>query len=86
MFLQMSSELFNDAQLMKVMLHIITRTLFCPTIGYDGNFRQVRKANQYDLDDVCLSDGLKYFVKEKEYVEHLKQNGGEKVLLGNVSA
>lgn len=42
----------------------------------DGNFQQVRKANPYDQDDICLSDGHKYFVQDKPYKDFLQVHGG----------
>ncbi|KAG9082869.1 hypothetical protein FRC06_004796, partial [Ceratobasidium sp. 370] len=41
---------------------------------YDGNFSQVRKASKVDPDDLCLSNGKKYFVEHEHYQAHLKAN------------
>lgn len=47
-------------------------------VSYDGNFANSRKAKKVDKDDVCLSDGLQYYVKNEAYEEWAGAGGKER--------
>jgi hypothetical protein len=51
-----------------------SRYLFTQQLSYDGSFQLVHKNKAFDNHDICLSDGLKYWVEQAAYKHHLEQN------------
>lgn len=47
-------------------------------MSYDGNFQNGRKAKKVAKDDICLSDGLQYFVRHAAYELWAKIGGSER--------
>ncbi|KDN34713.1 hypothetical protein RSAG8_12214, partial [Rhizoctonia solani AG-8 WAC10335] len=50
------------------------RFLFSQLLSYDGSFQLVRKNKASDNFDICLTDGLMYWVDQVPYSEHLEAN------------
>jgi hypothetical protein len=50
------------------------RYLYSFLISYDGSFQLVRKNKSSDRWEICLSDGTKYFVEQRQYREHLERS------------
>ncbi|KAG8763025.1 hypothetical protein FRC11_006400 [Ceratobasidium sp. 423] len=50
------------------------RYLFAQQLSYDGSFQLVRKNKAHDQFDICLTDGLMYWVKQDDYKAHLMAN------------
>lgn len=56
----------------------IHRVFFRIWMSYDGNFQNSRKAKKVDKGDICLSDGLQYYVKNEPYEQWAKVGGSER--------
>ncbi|QRV98242.1 hypothetical protein RhiJN_26261 [Ceratobasidium sp. AG-Ba] len=52
------------------------RPYFRYFVSHDGNFRNRRKAKRIDPDDICLTDGQMYFVKQEPYKKWVAQKKG----------
>jgi hypothetical protein len=46
--------------------------------SYDGNYASGRKDKNVDKDDICLSDGLQYYIKNEPYEAWAKMGGKER--------
>ncbi|EUC61585.1 hypothetical protein RSOL_400650 [Rhizoctonia solani AG-3 Rhs1AP] len=51
-----------------------SRYLFAQQLSYDGSFQLVRKNKAADEFDICLTDGLSYWVDRIPYLNHLEAN------------
>lgn len=49
-------------------------------VSYDGGFANSRKAKKVDENDICLSDGLQYYVKNAPYEAWAKVGGKERAV------
>lgn len=56
---------------LKAVFSNFRRFQYTTDLSYDGSFQLVRRQRAHDAFDICLTDGLMYFVHQASYEQYL---------------